>query len=108
MSLLLFLHLNFFTPSVQADTVKIHTSAVCEMCKDFLEKDLMFEKGVRSVRLDLDSKDLTVVYDPEKSDPEKIRQRISKIGYDADTVKRNPKAYNRLPKCCRQEGCGAH
>ena len=102
------LFLSFFVGTLmfaQTSTVKIHTSAVCSMCKETLEKDLSFEKGVKSAVLDLETKDLTVVYDSTKSSAMKIRQRVSKIGYDADEIKRDPKGYKRLPDCCKKDGC---
>lgn len=94
--------------TAQTSTVKIHTSAVCETCKETIEKDLSFEKGVKSSSLDVETKDLTVVYDSTKTTPEKIRLRVSKIGYDADDVKRDPKAFKRLPDCCKQKECTHH
>lgn len=89
--------------SAQLDTVNIHTSAVCSTCKRTLEKDLSFEKGVKTSKLDLTTFDIMVVYDPKKTTPDKIRQRIAHIGYDADDVKRDPKGFDRLPDCCKQE-----
>lgn len=94
--------------SAQTATVKIHTSAVCETCKSTIEKDLSFERGVKSAILDVASKDLTITYDSTKTTPQKIKLRISKIGYDADEVKRNPKAFKRLPDCCKQTECTHH
>src|SRR5262245_8010367 len=35
--------------------VKIKTSSVCKMCKETIEEYLSFEKGVKSVSVDLDS-----------------------------------------------------
>lgn len=89
--------------SAQRDSVNIHTSAVCSTCKRTLEKDLSFEKGVKSAKLDMNTFDVMVVYDSRKTSPDKIRQRISHVGYDADDVKRDPKAFNRLPACCKEE-----
>mgnify|MGYP001226873986 CR=1 FL=1 len=86
----------------QIDTVKIQTSAICETCKKTLENDLSFEKGVKKSVLDLDTKILTVVYNPEKTNPEKIRVAVTKSGYDADSLPANPKAYKRLPDCCKK------
>jgi copper chaperone CopZ len=85
-----------------SDEVKIQTSAVCGMCKDRIEHDLSFEKGVKSVSLDKDTKIVTVGYNPEKTNPDKIRLAISKIGYDADDVKADPEAYAKLPGCCKK------
>lgn len=85
--------------------VEIKTSAVCGMCKDAIEEDLTFEKGVKSVVLNVDTKIATVVYNAKRTSPETIRKRISKVGYNADNVKRDPKAYEKLPMCCKD---GAH
>jgi copper chaperone CopZ len=79
----LFLSASLFAQNAE---VKIQTSAVCEMCKETIEHDLLFEKGVKKVSLDLDTKVVTVVYNSKKTDEEKIRIAITKIGYDADTL----------------------
>lgn len=81
----------------------IKTSAVCETCKETIEKALAFEKGVKRSSLNLDTKVVTVTYNPDKTTPEKIRQAIANSGYDADSVKANPKAYQNLPDCCKKE-----
>ena len=85
--------------------VKIQTSAICEMCKNTLEKDLAFEKGVKEASLNLDDKVMTVVYHPKRTDAQTIRRRITLVGYHADTLARDSKAYDNLPMCCKD---GAH
>ena len=93
------------TMQAQVEKVQIQTSAICEMCKNTLERDLAFEKGIKSSVLDLETKILTVEYNAKKTDAEKIRKRITKVGYNADSVQRDLKAYNALPDCCKD---GAH
>lgn len=85
--------------------VKIKTSAICGMCKETLEYDMAFEKGVKNAILNLDDKVMTIVYNPKKTDALKLRQRITKVGYHADDLKRDPEAYEKLPECCKD---GAH
>lgn len=82
--------------------IKIKTSAICEMCKETIEKNLAFEKGVKKSVLDVDTKIVTVNYNPKKTSPEKIRKAISKSGYDADDVPADPKAYKKLDDCCKK------
>ncbi|MCK9399126.1 MAG: cation transporter [Bacteroidales bacterium] len=84
------------------EEVQIQTSAVCGMCKDRIEHDLAFEKGIKSVSLDNETKIVTVGYSPKKTNPDKIRLAISKIGYDADGVEADPIAYEKLPGCCKK------
>lgn len=85
-------------------TIGIKTSAVCEMCKDRLEKDLTFEKGVKSVNLDLETKVLNIAYIDGKTNPDLLRKRVTMVGYNADNLKRDPKAYEKLDPCCKDGG----
>ncbi len=95
----------FFSPAMAAtDTLKIKTSAQCEDCKERIENQLNFTKGVKNAKLDLTTKVVTVVYDPAKTNPESIRIAITKAGYDADSLPADKKAYNKLPKCCKKGG----
>jgi mercuric ion binding protein len=90
--------------NAQTDTLVVKTSVICEECKERIEHDLSFEKGVKSNIVNLDTKEVTVVYNSAKTDPQKIRLAITKIGYDADTLKADEKAFNKLPLCCRVPG----
>ena len=91
----------FAQTTAKTATVKIKTSAQCDDCKARIEKKVGAMDGVSKADLDVDSKVLTVEYDPAKTSPEKIRKVISKIGYDADDVKANAHAQKELPKCCK-------
>lgn len=82
--------------------IKIQTSAVCEMCKKTIEEGLIFEKGIKSVSLNLENFVLTVVYNPKKTNPDVIRKKVSALGYNADEVKADEKAYNNLHSCCKK------
>lgn len=93
--------------SSKMDTVKIMTSAECDMCKTKIEKEVGLSKGVKKVTLDVPSKVLTVIYNPAKTDPGKLRTVVSNSGYDADTVKANNRAQKKLPDCC-QPGAAAN
>ncbi len=90
------------TPKSQ--TVKIKTSAICEMCKERIEKKLAFTKGVTDVNLDVESKDkvVTVIFNPKKTSLEKIKKAISEVGYDADEVVAETAGYDKLPGCCKK------
>lgn len=89
----------------QVEKVEIKTSAICGMCKNTIERDLAFEKGVKTADLDLETKVITVEFNAKKTDADKIRKRITKVGYNADKMKRDQKAYDALDPCCKD---GAH
>jgi mercuric ion binding protein len=88
----------------KTEVVTIQTSAVCEACKDRIEKALKSTDGIISANLDLKDKKIKVKYNPDKTAPDQIRTVIANTGYDADGVKKNTEAFTRLPKCCQKEG----
>ena len=99
--------LNAQEKETKVDTISIKTSAICNDCKERLEHDMAFEKGVKSVELDLDTKVLTITYKENKTTEEKLKTAVTKIGYDADEMVADQKAHDRLPACC-QKGAEPH
>jgi len=83
---------------------EIQTSAICEMCKETILYDLTFTKGIKDVDLNLENKVVTVEFKDNKITLDEIRKRISSLGYNADSVLRDPEAYAGLPFCCKDGG----
>jgi periplasmic mercuric ion binding protein len=90
------------TAAPKTAQIEIRTSAICGMCKKAIEKAMAYEKGVKAAELDVDTKMLTVVYQPDKTSPDKIRRAVAHTGYDADSIIAEPRAYQRLPECCQK------
>lgn len=88
-------------PTEKKATIKIKTTAECDMCKNRIEKEMAFVKGVKKAELDLPTRVLTVTYMTKKTSADEIKKAISKIGYDADEVKAENKAFKKLPECCQ-------
>ena len=65
-------------------SVDIHTNAVCGDCKERIESEMIYVKGVRSVKVDLTNENIHVEYKAQKTDPAKLREAVAKIGYLAD------------------------
>lgn len=74
----------------------------CETCGDKFNKDLYNEDGIKRVDIDSKANTITVIYDNRKTDLDKIRLFISKIGYDADDVKADPTGIAKLDGCCKK------
>lgn len=94
--------------SAQKDTeqLAILSSTVCDMCKETIEKELIYEKGVKKVSVDLATSTVHVEYDAKKNTPENLRAALIKLGYAADGTPGDAKAFAKLPACCQKEGCG--
>lgn len=95
--------LGFVNAQSKDAEVKIKTSAVCKMCKKTIETALSYEKGVKASSLDVNSKVVTIAYNPKKTNPDELRKAIAKTGYDADNVAAEEKAYNQLDDCCKKD-----
>ncbi len=81
--------------------VKIKTSAICDECKKRIETNIGRETGVTKAELNLEQNILTVTYKPKKTSPDKIKIALTQLGYNADEMPRNAKAYDELPGCCK-------
>ena len=87
-------------------SVDIHSNAVCDMCQTTIQTEMLYVKGVQAVKVNLETNTIHVDYRANKTDPDKLRQAISKLGYMADNVMPNAEARKALPDCCLAEGCG--
>jgi copper chaperone CopZ len=83
-------------------TVEIKTSAQCEMCDERITKALTAQKGVKSVKVNLDTQIAAVTFNSNQITADQIRAGINKAGYDADDKKAEKEAYKKLPACCKK------
>lgn len=86
--------------SAQTDsTTTFKVSGLCAMCKERIE-NASKGKGVVSAIWDVDTKLLTIQYDPSITNPEKVQQRIADAGHDTELKKAKDYVYKSLPECC--------
>lgn len=74
---------------------------ICETCGQKLETDLYYVRGIKSVEYDHETQTTKIVYKTKLVTPEKIRQEIAKLGFDADDLKADPAAYEKRDACCK-------
>ena len=84
------------------ESVSIHTSVVCGTCKKTIEEELIFAKGVKQVEVDVEANTIHVDFDPRKTDADGVRVAVNRIGYQADELPADPKAFGSLPECCQR------
>ena len=63
-------------------TVVYQVSMDCQKCKQKIEKNIAFEKGVKALSVDLDAKTVKVTYTKAKNDVAKLQKAIEKLGYE--------------------------
>jgi len=66
---------------------KFWVSMHCESCKKKIERDIAFEKGVKSITVDLKEKTVTIKYNADKNTDEKLSEAIKKLGYEVKILK---------------------
>ena len=86
--------------------LEIRTSTICDMCEKTIEDNMIYEKGVKSVDVDLAASLIHVEYDAKKTNPDALRIAVTKLGYYADDLPADEAAFKKLPACCQKEGCG--
>lgn len=99
---------SLFAQKVKNDTIVIQTKiycdhcAACSSCQPHIEHELRFEKGVKLSWVDAKKQTITVIYNPNKTNPKAIKEAIANSGFDADDVSANPKAVAKLDGCCQK------
>lgn len=88
-------------PAVSAKvvTANIKVFGNCGMCKERIEKAVEV-KGVKQAKWNVSTKNLEVIYVPEKITEMKIRELVSAVGHDTDSTKAKDAVYAKLPFCC--------
>ena len=81
-------------------TTTFEVSGSCEMCKMRIEEATK-GKGVKSAVWDVDTKILTLVFNPTITTSYKVHDRIADAGHDTRLIKAAGTTYNGLPDCCR-------
>ena len=75
---------------------------VCETCGKNFQANMHKIKGLKMYELDEEKMTITVYYNTQKTDLQMIKAAISQLGYDADEVKADVAAYEKLDGCCKK------
>ena len=72
------------------ETIKFKTSIDCANCVNKIMTNIPQEKGIKDVKCDLTTKEVTVAYQKGKNTPDEIKKSIEKLGYTAKQVTEEP------------------
>lgn len=90
--------------NAQKQDLTIKSSIVCEMCKETIEDGLAYVDGIKSARVDVDAREITVKYQSKKISEEEVKTAITNLGYAAGDMPPNKEAYEGLHGCCKKGG----
>ncbi|EFI16721.1 heavy-metal binding protein [Bacteroidetes oral taxon 274 str. F0058] len=92
--------------AVQSEVVYFIPNMHCERCQAKIEKAITLEKGVKDLVFDLKAQKLTIVYQKQETTPEKLRQALAKMGYEAKSDATTAQPQNSMREnrsCCRSK-----
>lgn len=95
-----------FTATAKAKekkTVTYDVSLHCHECVDKVQKNMAFEKGVKDMKIDLENKQVTLTYFPEKTDDAKLIKAFEDLGFKASVTKSCCSSKKESHKGCSSE-----
>lgn len=99
---LLGLLVSFFTVAQSKNqTAVIEVDGVCGMCKSRIEKACLKTKGVKLANWDVETHQLKLIFNNQKTDLDIVKSSIANVGHDTDTFKATEEAYMSVDMCCR-------
>jgi cation transport ATPase len=79
----------------------IEVDGVCGMCKERIEKASIQAKGVKMATWDVNTHQLDLIYNENKTDLTTIQQSIADTGHDTKDIKAKDEVYNAIDPCCK-------
>lgn len=109
-NIIMMLCLVFVGLSAQAQEAKnknakysIDVNGNCEQCKKRIEKAAYSVTGVKSAVWSVETHQLSLIVNEEKTSISALKKAIAKIGHDSEEEKASDEVYNNLHHCCKYE-----
>ena len=75
----------------------------CSNCENKIKKNIRFEKGVQQITTDLQGQVVTIVYDADKTDGDKIVKAFDKMKYKATVLEDGAASPAKAEDCCKSK-----
>ncbi len=79
----------------------IKVDGVCMMCKKRIEKAALSTKGVKYAVWNVNTHDLSLIFDQRKTDLKSIKEVVANVGHDTKEIKATKEVYDNLHPCCK-------
>ena len=66
--------------------VTFNVSMHCKSCQEKIERNIPFEKGVKDVIVNLEKKTVKVIYNPLKTNEEKLKKAFENLDYVCEII----------------------
>ena len=75
----------------------------CEQCQKRIQKAAYSVNGVKYAVWKIETHQLSLILNEEKTTVSAVKKAIAKAGYDTDEAKAEKTYYENLPSCCQYE-----
>lgn len=79
-----------YAKDIQELVVTTNPPMSCQNCENKIKKNIRWEKGVKNIETNIPEQRVTIEYDAEKTNPEKIENAFHKIGYQVEIISESP------------------
>lgn len=98
--------LTFIGYSTQAQKNKnakytVEVNGNCEQCKKRIEKASYSVSGVKSAVWDVETHQLSLILNEEKTSVSAVKKAMANVGHDTDDTKATDEVYEKLHQCCQ-------
>jgi mercuric ion binding protein len=81
----------------------IEVNGNCELCKKRIEKAAFSISGVKYAIWNVDTHQLNLILNEEKTTLLDVKKAVARAGHDTDVVKATEEEYSNLHSCCQYE-----
>ena len=79
----------------------IEVDGVCMMCKLRIEKNAVRAVGVKSAVWNMETHQLSLIYNEKKTNLDAIQKVMADAGHDTKAYKASDEAYGAIDDCCK-------
>lgn len=81
----------------------VEVNGNCEMCQKRIQKAALSVSGVKTANWNIETHELNVILNEEKTTILEVQKVIAKVGHDTKEVKASKEEYANLHGCCQYE-----
>lgn len=94
-----------YAADIEELVVTTNPQLSCQNCENKIKGNLRFEKGIKKIETSIPEQRVTISYDADKTNPEKIEEAFAKIGYKIMVIDEDsqPQAQIKCEHCTNQQ-----
>lgn len=92
-----------YNTQIMGNPISFTVKGNCRMCKEKIEKAAKSVNGVSIALWNADKQELTITFNNNETELNKVHQAIADSGYDTELIKADDSVYEKLHHCCKYE-----